>query len=1146
MNEEIQTLINSLRIGDFTDATETIGLLSAALQEHNAELPLLLSLLRAPQVQLCLAAIDAAASRTEPELRSEMVRLVLHSDERVRCKLAATLARRSDAAAVEALTTLAGDSSANVRVAVILATLGRPAFSESHRKALASDTEWNVRLAAVMANDVPGEHAGMASLIEALFRDQDSDVRQRCVEIIEKRFVDSPSGIEDAMPVEIAKLTKFRDELRNLGVERFPRFAAWLESACASLVDTAALAGFGTDLTTLAQKGKVPRAYHVDGTVQTVLKLLRQTPLRSIALMGPAGVGKSSIVHELVHHLALPENGWHVLRVSPSDFMAGTKYLGEWETKVRELVDCIRQPRRVLLYIPNLSDLSAAGAWSKSDSNVASALAPYMDDGSIIVLGESTPEEFERGLGKTPSLRRLFDQVLIPEPDIERTMEILTAIRDEQQSQTSDELLAQLIEVSSQFLGHISRPGNAVELLRAAMKSEKESGRPLAYRGVLDALSRSTGIPADLLDDSVPLKQDETARFFESRILGQSRAVDAVVDLVTLIKAGVTDPNRPFGVFMFVGPTGVGKTELARALAEFIFGDAARLKRFDMSEFANQEGFTRLIGNQSENGLLTDAVRQQPFSVVLMDEIEKAHLNVFDLCLQLFDAGRLTDGRGRTVDFRRTIIILTSNVGATTGMLGFGGTNSDRSPRQSKDEMSTELSRFFRPEFLNRLDRIIQFAPLSMEVAEQIARKEIEAVLQRSGIRRRELVVEVDSSVVSLIVKEGYSPRFGARPLKRTVERLLLLPVARAISGGSLHRNSALRLGLHSGRLRISTAALNAYPTPEKSSGALPQVSEKLSELRARYAQLDDAIQTMANRKSRLLQQTHAAGFSRNPMVRASVLNEIHNIDAFFRFHDSVGSALKNTSNAARRDVFERLQLEVDHLTFVARCEDADSLEDAIVTLSLVKRNGAVQDAVQKIAGMYVALAARRGLSAEVLGELYSAETDRVYILVSGLGAYGLLKNESGLHQVNRRYKQRDGKTRREVMKDDRELVRVHVGAASHEPSANFQKQVKTRISALKPPRQRLVNAEYAVNLLHEPTLCAVDLWTCGPKDSALEKAMMVLSTSAIEGATPDVKDGIVRQYDLGLASKIKDSRTGRVTTRVEQVLKGELKTVMG
>jgi len=412
-------------------------------------------------------------------------------------------------------------------------------------------------------------------------------------------------------------------------------------------------------------------------------------------VLGPAGTGKSALINELVYELAKPENGrWRVLRVSPSDFMAGTKYLGEWETKVRDLIEAIKKPRRVVLYVPNLCDLSAAGTWSKSDMSVATALAPYLEEGSVLLIGESAPEEFERGIGTTPSLQRLFDCVQILEADEERTSKILAAVRDEEAVPVSDDVLGQVQEISGQFLSHICRPGNAVALLRAVMQQAKEAGRGVGFRDVLDSLSKSSGIPADLLDDSIPLRQEELKAFFENKIIGQPEAIEAVVDLVTLIKSGLSDPQKPFAAFLFIGPTGVGKTELARTLAEFIFGDANRLKRFDMSEFASPDSYARLIGGKHENGLLTDAVRRHPFSVVLLDEIEKSNSNVFDLCLQLFDAGRLTDGRGRTVDFRRTIVILTSNIGATAPgtPLGFATSGNKSAPLPEKDKENASAS----------------------------------------------------------------------------------------------------------------------------------------------------------------------------------------------------------------------------------------------------------------------------------------------------------------------------------------------------------------------------------------------------------------------------------------------------------------------
>ena len=1158
MPDEIQSLIDRLRGGQYDDPSEKIGLLSAALQEHEAEIALILSLLRAPQIPLRLAAIDACRRRAEPELVSALADLVHDSESRIRVKLAETLRHHASKTAGQALHALLADPDDDVREAALKSTSGRPEFCAAQEIALAKDPEWNVRLAAANALEAQQRPEVAKALLEALVQDADDDVQRRCAEAIEKRLIESPAPTESHLPAEISRLAKAERALKQLGKHRFPALVAWIAARTTINVDPEVLAKFGTDLTAMVSGELLPRAHGVEEAVETLLKLIHREPWRSVALLGEAGVGKTALINELVYQLSTPENGaWRVLRVSPADFMSGTRYLGEWETKVRELVDAIKKPRRVVLYVPNLSDLSAAGTWSKSDNSVATALAPYLEEGSVLLLGESAPDEYERGLGRIPSLARLFDKVLVPEPSLDRTRAILRAVRKQEKSELSDDVLDQLLEISAQFLGHICRPGCAIELLKAAAKTEQESGRPSTFRDVLNLLSKSTGVPVDLLDDSIPLQSATLRAFFEKRILGQPEAVDAIVDLVTLIKAGVTDPGKPFAVYLFVGPTGVGKTELARALAEFIFGDAARLKRFDMSEFASADGFTRLIGGNNENGLLTDTVRQHPFSVVLLDEIEKAHLNVFDLCLQIFDAGRLTVGRGRTIDFRRTIVILTSNIGASSGAtpLGFGTPRTDQTADVDKDRTFRELSRFFRPEFLNRLDRIVQFRALSLDVAEQIARHEVDLVLQRSGIRRRQLVVDIDASAISLLVREGYSPHFGARPLKRTVERLLLLPVARAIASGSLRGRTVLRLTERAGR--IDALMSGRPPSPdlpgEMPAQAVSSLADRLRQLQSAYAGLQDALQPLADRKSELILQTQQPNFFRHADLRSATLGEIHNLDQFLQLHQSVRKALtgmeeqfarravSNPEESAVEAKLDRLQAELAHLRFVSECKDAKDLGDTLLTISLVDRTGAAQGAVQKLAEMYRSLGARRRMTTEVLGELFDEKRDRAYLLVAGLGAYALLRNECGLHQVDRRFKERAPRSGREVIREDRELIRVEVHPAATSPAKPMRQKIKAKAVALKPAPARLLHSELAVSLFDERTLRSLEFWTTGPKEDAVERALMVLESQVLSDPAPDGQESIIRRYDLGMSPKVKDTRTGRTTTRVEQFLNGEL-----
>lgn len=1160
MNDDIRTLIDSLRRGDYESPDEKIELLSAALQEYKAGVPELLALLRAPQPTLRAAGAGACRGRTEPELLSELLKLAADPDGRVRHRLATVAESIPAELAKGALEVLLQDPVSSVRSAALKSTGGREEFLQAQCRVMMDDTDWDVCEAAANAL---GQRSGPGTTA-ALFRgiaDACPPAARRCAELLEKRL-ELDGATADAFPDETALVNRAEQALKEMG-GRFARLKQWLNGRAATQPNLEVLATFGTDLTRHALDGTLPRGHGLEEFCQTVLQMLARERWRSIALLGPAGSGKTALVNELAYELAKPENGaWRVLRVSPSDFMAGTKYLGEWETRVKELVDATRRPRRVLIYVPNLSDLAAAGRWSKSDSNVATALAPYMEEGSVVLLGENTPEQFERGIGSIPTLQRLFDRVLLPERSVDQTEAILRAVRDEQKLPIADGVLRQLLEAATQFLSHISLPGSAVSLLRAVIQYAEETNQPVRFRDVLDSLSKSTGLPANLLDDSIPLDQAVVRRFFEQRIIGQPEAVDAVVDLVTLIKAGLTDPQKPFSVMLFIGPTGVGKTELARSLAEFIFGDAARLKRFDMSEYASQDGFVRLIGSPQESGLLTDAVRQQPFSVLLFDEIEKSHLNVFDLCLQVFDAGRLTDGRGQTLDFRRTILILTSNIGASAPSPGFGfkPESAAEVPEADKDRTFRELTRFFRPEFLNRLDRIVQFRPLSLEVAEQIARREIDLVLQRSGIRRRALVVEVVPSVVSLLVREGYSPHFGARPLKRTVERLVLLPLARAISGGGLPDRTILRLKDNGGRVDVAVIKPpKPPPASEKPENrATRSIEAELSALLAAYDQLEPRVQPMAERKSELLLQTQVRGFYDDVPRRTAVFDEIQKLDQFIELQRGLGKALAGLQERLRqhpptlneepalRDRIAQLGAELQQLRSIAECRNAQDLGDVLLCLSLVEQTGAPLHALPKLAGMYQGLAQKRRMTSEVLGEFVDGRKDRAWLLISGLGAFRLLKNEAGLHQLDYRTREKAPRSGHETVRDHRETVRVEVLALRNDPDKQFRRGVRSKVASLRnAPGSLLEKPQLSLSLFHEASLRSLDLWTAGPKSRALENAILILNTLVAGNPDQGSTDQVVRHYELGLSRRVKDTRSGRTTTAVDRVLKGNLDALL-
>ncbi|HZW73088.1 MAG TPA: AAA family ATPase, partial [Caldimonas sp.] len=325
------------------------------------------------------------------------------------------------------------------------------------------------------------------------------------------------------------------------------------------------------------------------------------------------------------------------------------------------------------------------------------------------------------------------------------------------------------VTLTGRFEPYRSFPGKAIRLLEGAVDGRKSDVQRFDRAQLTAAFASRSGMPLTLLSDSMPLRIADVRTHFETRILGQPEATAALVDVVSVLKAGLNDPQKALGSFFFVGPTGVGKTESAKALAEFLFGSRERLVRFDMGEYTSIDAVQRLIGTAwgTAEGELTRRVREQPFCVVLLDEIEKAHWSVFDALLAAIGEGRMTDAAGRTADFRNAIVIMTSNLGASrvrSSPLGFGVDGADASDHE---RYIAEAERFFRPEFFNRIDRVVVFHALSQQTVRQIARRELNRLLVREGIVRRRLLVELDDSVIAIVAESGFHPRYGARPLQR-------------------------------------------------------------------------------------------------------------------------------------------------------------------------------------------------------------------------------------------------------------------------------------------------------------------------------------------------------------------------------------------
>jgi len=1167
-------LIDQARSGD----AEPFQKLVRVLRGDGVSASILIDLSRADAPNLRRAAVAAAVGRTEPDLLAALVALAADPADAVRLGLIEALASAPAWPLDAALERLLRDGEEEVRLAAARASRLRPALLDTLLARLAQEEDWRVRRAIVEALAMGPARVVLPSLLATLGNDSDRDVAEAAAGAIEKHLT-----ALGAWPADLARprlgileecqrrVTSFRGSYARLG--------DWLAERVAHDVDLEQLQGFGTVLTVEADAGRLPHAYGVEAICATVQALLDGSPPRAVVLLGEPGSGKTAVVNELTYRLREdPEGPWHVLRVAPADLLAGTTWLGEWQTKVRNLVQAVRSPRRVVLYVPNLEELSDAGRSSQSDSNIATALAPYIERGDVAVLGESTPDAFRMGLGAIGSLRRLFHAVEVREPDAPQTRRVLQAVRDEALADVSEPVLDRLIELADFYLAGTAQPGRTVGLLRRVLGTTAGAEGPVRERDVLNTLSTATGIPIDFLDDAVSLDRAQVRGFFEARVMGQPEAVDAVVDLVTLVKAGLTDPGKPFGVLFFVGPTGVGKTELARALAELLFGDASRLFRLDMSEFATYDAHERLIGWGTKPGLLTAAVRERPFTVLLLDEIEKAHPNVFDLCLQVFDAGRLTDKQGRTADFRRSIIILTSNIGSALpreAPVGFragpAGAGPVLEPGPDRDATMRELGRSFRPEFLNRLDRVVTFRPLAAETAEKIARREVARVLERSGLKRRRLDVDVEPAVFSLLLREGYSPTFGARPLKRTVERLVLLPVARAIAAGGVQAGSMLRLRVKAGHVAVEVAS----PEGEQESSGMAStggstvlrggaararklplapgpvaLATRALALTGEVAALRMRAAPLAARKTDLVARSAAAGFWDDPDAARGVQDEIYRLDGVFASLDALERSLRNEAEALRphrhqppdlarvEERLEALESRAKHIAFLVDCRDGRDLGDAYLSLTLIATRGAGLDAVAKLAGMYDALARRRGLDVQVLDDRRggSPPEDALTLLVSGAGVYALLSGEAGLHQVMR------GKAKGRQRAADRDVVRVDVlPLPIGDPLG--KDEVRAEIKPLTNATGRLLaKPRFEVQMLHVPSMTAVRAWTDGPKAEAGERLRPLLA-ARVEATRIESSEqpSFVRRYVLGPAPLVRDVRSRRSTGRLDRVLQGHI-----
>ncbi|HYH67940.1 MAG TPA: AAA family ATPase [Urbifossiella sp.] len=556
----------------------------------------------------------------------------------------------------------------------------------------------------------------------------------------------------------------------------------------------------------VVRPGAEAPAYEADEVVAQLAEALAAKPPQSVLLVGPSGVGKTAAFGELVRRAAAHRLGaTPFYRTSGSRLVAGQSGFGMWEERCQELIKEAGKLRAVL-HVGSLTELMDVGKSEGNPTGIATFLRPAIGRGALLCVAEATPEQLPLIEKEDPQLIDAFRQITVEEPGPERGRRILRQFADaDRRREPTPAALAVIDRLHRRYATYSAYPGRPLRFLDR-LRRDGPPRTPIDDGEVFASFGRETGLPAALLDPAVPLDPTVTRDWFAARVVGQPDAVNLVADLLATVKAGLARPNRPVASLLFVGPTGVGKTEMAKALAEFLFGSADRLTRFDMSEYADPVAVRRLVGSAfNTEGLLTAAVREQPFCVLLLDEVEKADASAFDLLLQALGEARLTDAGGRLADFRNAVVILTSNLGAASfgsGAPGFGATRPTTADAAAHFTRAVEQA--LRPEMVNRLDRIVPFAPLGADVVRRIADREWAKVLARDGLRFRNVRVTTGEGLLDRVAAAGFDPKYGARPLKRAMERGLLAPLARQMNRHPGDTPLTVTVGVEGGDIAVT------------------------------------------------------------------------------------------------------------------------------------------------------------------------------------------------------------------------------------------------------------------------------------------------------------------------------------------------------
>ncbi len=780
-------------------------------------------------------------------------------------------------------------------------------------------------------------------------------------------------------------------------------------------IDFWALRASGVNMTAQSKEGQLGRAYRREETVNEVLQILSGDNRNSLILVGDSGVGKTAIVHEVARRIQRKEcpevlQDRQLWSVTGASLLAGMSFIGQWQEKLTNLVHEVRKHRHIL-FVEDVAGLADAGRWSKSDENMASFLKPYIQTGDVVIIGESTPERLRYTDRLTPGFLSQFRTVPVEQAGVSDTLSVLATVVHRLESAENVRIqpaaLEAAVELTGRYLPYRALPGKAINLVEQTVGDsvsqrslrDKDTRLTVDRSHVVASFARQSGLPEFMLSDRTPLEIDAVRQYLSERVIGQQTAVDAMTDLIAVIKAGLNDPNKPLGTFLFIGPTGVGKTEMAKTLASYLFGDEKRLLRFDMSEYMDPAAVRRLIGmpGSDNEGELTGRVRAQPFCVVLLDEFEKADPLIYDLFLQVLGEGRLTDATGQTSSFQNAVILLTSNLGSGAReqrSLGLATNNQAAGANDDPTYWRSKIEQYFRPEFVNRIDQVVVFRSLDTRVMRQIARRELGHVLMREGLVRRNVLAEVDDGIIDLLVERGFNATYGARPLKRAIERLVVVPMARFLAGRPDGGGDLLRLRRAGDEVTLSAVRFSSDQTSTTVElGGATLLGEKKNqriddkELVERFASLRLKLQiwnsrpdvvSMVDSRSQALAAMNEPTFWDNSITAQHTMTTFYSYDRLLKrlrqltdraeYLEELAGLVRRERDASYRsdlvESFARLDRDVDFLEIELLTVSERYRDSACIYLKMLGPRmieGGDDELVARLARMYARWAMRKG-----------------------------------------------------------------------------------------------------------------------------------------------------------------------------------------